>query len=158
MTQKALLQSAGDGTAVPAGYVMESQRQSTTLSAATGFTNGTAKNITISPLVLNPGAWEISFNGFINSGSGDTVTQCVFGVSTTSATQPVGNDTFSVPDSNGQIKIVWTGSILNNGFCISIAPYRIVLATQTTFYFVGTAFHTGGTCTLSGSIMASRIA
>jgi len=158
MTQKSLLQSAGDGSAVQVGCVGEEQRQSTVLSAATGFTNGIAKNITSSPIVLNPGVWEISCNTVFHALTGDTMTVCVIGVSTTSATQPSSSDAWGVPDSSGQIKFLWTGSLASNGTSLSISPYRINISSQTTLYFVGTATHTGGTFTISGSIKATRIA
>ena len=57
MTQKALLQGAGDGTAVPAGYV----GQVIQASPATNITPGASGvNINICSITLTPGIWQIN--------------------------------------------------------------------------------------------------
>jgi hypothetical protein len=158
MANKALIQSGGDGTAVPSGAVGEERKQSMTISLATGFTNAVAKNITTNPIVLDAGTWEMSAHGYINAGTGDTVQQCIFAISTVSATIPAAADTHSVPDVSGQIKVIWTGSMLNNGQSVAISPYRVTVTSPTTYYFVGHAGHSGGTCALHGIYRAIRIA
>ena len=62
MTQKALLQSAGDGTAVPAGYVGQIiSSQSTSLINLSSNTW-----IQLSSLTLNSGLWIISYSSAYN--------------------------------------------------------------------------------------------
>jgi hypothetical protein len=60
MTQKALLQSAGDGTAVPAGYVGETLSNTTTTTITTSFQN-------LVSITLNKGYWLVF--GYISAGS-----------------------------------------------------------------------------------------
>ena len=61
MTQKALLQSSGDGTAVPAGYIGETINVDITSSVATTVANtpvDCAQTIT-----LTPGVWKLEAAG-----------------------------------------------------------------------------------------------
>jgi hypothetical protein len=81
MTQKALLQSAGDGTAIAAGYAGEVVRSqgSTSLSAATGTVNVTSVQI-------SAGTWILS--GWLQTTlSADTTTSLL--ISDTSGTSNV---------------------------------------------------------------------
>ncbi len=64
MTQKALLQAANDGTAVPAGYVNEVRYSSNT-------TNTSSSGVTGPSLTLSPGVWLVSGQMAI-SGTGPT--------------------------------------------------------------------------------------
>lgn len=145
------------GTAVPAGYVGEVLTQSVVKSAQTNFTNAVTRNITSNPLILTAGTWEVSANFYAENGAGDTMTQFVVGLSNTSATFPP-SDTVGVPDSNGQIRFTWTGSIVTNGISGSIAPYRVTVTGSNTLHFIGFLAHTGGTAFICGQAKAVRIA
>lgn len=144
------------GTAVPANYCGEVISQSVVKSSQTGFTTGVARNITANPLQLGAGTWEISANIYAESGAADTMTQWFVGISTTSATLPT-LDTSGVPDSNGQIRYAWNGSILNNGISGAISPYRLIVTSSTTLYLVGQISHSGGAALICGQIKAVRI-
>lgn len=75
MTQKALLQSAGDGTAVPAGYVGE---RITWITAPSSFAPTTVEtDWTNAFITLTPGIWMVVANiemgyGSNSGGSGNT--------------------------------------------------------------------------------------
>lgn len=64
MTQKALLQSAGDGTAIPAGAVGEVKYLNTNASSSAAFVSG-------NPLTLSAGIWFLSAQATIQ-GTGPT--------------------------------------------------------------------------------------
>lgn len=57
MTQKSLLQSAGDGTAVPAGYIGENITQYSSSSTSVGGATTDFVQVT-----LGPGVWFVTFN------------------------------------------------------------------------------------------------
>lgn len=81
MTQKALLQSAGDGTAVPSGYVGEILG-STLKSGTGGFTYSTTisgsisatNNVpyTVASQTLNKGSYLVCLNSSFNIAAGST--------------------------------------------------------------------------------------
>lgn len=72
MTQKSLLQSAGDGTAVPAGYVGE--KRTATITAV----NVGSGAVDVATLSLSPGVWIVTCNISIGLGSGAGATRHVF--------------------------------------------------------------------------------
>lgn len=121
MTQKALLQGAGDGTAVPVGYVGEliesnvnSVNVTTTIASATSIT-------------LTPGVWDIGATVGINTNANGNG-WCLIGVSTSSS---------AVIGSQGK-NFTYTGSISSIGFTTSatLTPSRVILTSNTTYHAV----------------------
>ena len=66
MTQKQLIQGAGDGTAVPAGHIGETLTATGTLSATT------AAYLVGATLTLTTGVWSFSAVGFVSGAAGFT--------------------------------------------------------------------------------------
>jgi hypothetical protein len=60
MTQKALLQSAGDGTAIAAGYV--GQVIQSDLSTTVSITSATESDVSGLNITLTPGVWMITYS------------------------------------------------------------------------------------------------
>jgi hypothetical protein len=87
MTQKSLLQSAGDGTAVPAGYVGETLRS--LVSSETSWPVSTGVWGDFSSLTLTSGTWLINFTFHFSKfdatyGNSNRIDFVGVGVSTTS--------------------------------------------------------------------------
>lgn len=74
MSNKQLLQSAGDGTAVPAGYVGELKEATNTTTVVLSGAAGTYTDITSMSLSLEPGIWELQtdISLYISGASGIT--------------------------------------------------------------------------------------
>ena len=88
MTQKALLQSAGDGTAVPQGYVGETKVNSETGTVAPGATDTWAS---IESITLGRGTWLVTGIGYYFTATGTLPTgfnQFRVGLSTGATTSP----------------------------------------------------------------------
>ena len=91
MTQKALLQSAGDGTAVPAGYV--GQVIQVDLSANTIINSTTESDVSNLSLSLTAGVWLISYSlsADINTTTALGHTNAILAKITDSSNSQIGN-------------------------------------------------------------------
>jgi len=104
MTQKALLQSAGDGTAVPAGYVGERLTSANLFIAGPTITDGVTAEIGTgtSRLTLNSGVYLLAFGGDGNASDGTTRFQVNINAVSGSIDESValnGGDSFFFADS-----------------------------------------------------------
>jgi hypothetical protein len=136
MTQKALLQSAGDGSAIPAGYVGELTARTTV-----NVTNLTGSTVNAATLLLTSGNWLIFFNG---QGGGSTVGSRVsLTISTSSATEDTDFST------------VGTVSSISQPFSMSMI--RVISTSGQNVYLTARAPDSGTTMYLSGRIQAIRI-
>lgn len=144
MANKQLLQSAGDGTAVPAGYIGELR---TATNDANSIASGTIRNT--GTLTLTPGVylmWATLGTDF--SSTNPNVTKLEISLSTTSAAHNMTyKSSFPVP------------STIANGFGkLSTAPAVITVTTSTTWYGVGTITASGNVDYQYTSLNAVRIA
>jgi len=141
MTQKALLQSAGDGTAVPAGYIGEIKYQEDNLTpVTTTFVTGTA-------LLVTKGTWFVQVFG---SGQGTGRTSQSVGFSTDSV-----STTFSdqVP---GQT--IFQMAIGSDGRGFAFSTSVVTIASDTTYYVKSLSFGANSSGTGKHYIRFIRIA
>lgn len=115
MTQKALLQSAGDGTAIAAGYVGEVR------SVTNLLTPITTTWVTGSALLITKGVYIVTVFGSGSGNNGTRVCQSVGFSTDSSATtfsdQLAGVNVFQgaiAPDGRGQINGVSVVNVLND--------------------------------------------
>jgi hypothetical protein len=151
MTQKALLESAGDGTAIQAGYVGEvisGVQTGTTISVAAN----TWTDITNCSITLTPGLWDLSAYVHANNAAPTGFVYWAAGVTTTS-----GNN---APTSYGD-RVSYTTSAPNStiGNTQTISTTRVNLSSNTTFYLKAyVPPGTSGFSVWAGTIRATRIA
>lgn len=151
MTQKALLQSAGDGTAVPSGYVGEvisASQAGTTISV----TANTWTDITGCSITLTAGTWDLNAYVHANNSAPSGFVYWAAGITTTA-----GNNG---PTAYGE-RVGYSTSAPNStiGNTIIINSFRLNLSSNTTYYlkaFVPTG--TTGFSAWAGTIRAVRIA
>ena len=108
MTQKALLQSAGDGSAVPAGYVGEVRNfTSRTISATTtGMTASLALD------TLTPGRWHIVPNAAAVATAGATSAEVI--ISTNNSNDATGSiGSYSAANTASLTTGTWTFQLQN---------------------------------------------
>lgn len=124
MTQKALLQSAGDGTAVPSGYIGEVLSSNT--SGTTISTSGTQSL----SLTLTAGIWATYISVTYNGSS--TVTGMQMGISTSNS---------SFDSTNADAKLFLTGGSTAGFIAGSIGPriFTVSSGTTQTIYTWGVA-------------------
>lgn len=149
MTQKALLQSAGDGTAVPSGYVGEVISAS---PASNIVPTGSNVIITLASIVLTPGTWMVQGGGRFSNGvtPPSSFTGLYGGLSTILGTFD-GKYAFSVVPLTGSANVsnVNTLSLIIN------------VSTNTTIYLNGAAAYAAinnGSWITDTRIQAVRIA
>ena len=136
MTAKALLQAAGDGTAVPVGYVLEVKE----VTSTSAFNSGTVTDAT--SITLGAGSWVIL--GSCTSPSSNALTGLTCSISTTSATN----------DANNQ---VWTGAGSNNFVSASLSRF-VTITTNTTYYLTGNTTGTGPATSQKNKLTCIRLA
>ena len=93
MTQKALLQGAGDGTAVPQGYVGETIEYTGSNVAAIASNSGFS---CISAYTVPAGKWLINGNCHLVKGTGTGITYLLAGINTSNAAPANYNTTYAV--------------------------------------------------------------
>lgn len=133
MTQKALLQSAGDGTAVPAGYVGEVKSiiQSVAINIATGsnFTN-------IGSVLVPKGVWKLSAQMTVATGGAMTFNEALtIGYSTDSSTSFSDQDLSQTRSNNCFGSNIINTSITNTRNAVVADFGVLVVASDTTYYF-----------------------
>ena len=157
MTQKALLQSAGDGTAVPAGYVGEKIKSSWVTGSVTAYTYTVLGSTGIT---LNPGTYNINVYFRISPNTTTTLTTYAVFPSTSNA----NNDNGVIFDAdNMNVSSDYKAGMTNpNTDAIrGMTPtYQIVVpsgSTQTIYPKILVIFG-ASTCTAGLQIVAHRIA
>lgn len=153
MTQKSLLQSAGDGTAVPAGYVGE-----VLVSTGTGTSSPAASGTwsSIESLTLTKGTWMVSGVSFCFIPSGSTHTGFVAfftGIST--------GPTTAVPDGYFAQASNPTGTSSGPGLTVPTRIITISSDTQIVYLVARLDYSTIGAILLNSNqsqITAIRIA
>lgn len=156
MTQKSLLQSAGDGTAVPTGYVGEVLKQTRAIGSALSLTSGIPTNIT--SITLPAGNWLICANINFVGASATTIGANTFisSISTLSATLSDADGGYT---STGQSQVIAAVSLTSSGSSYGLVNPSYVLNTSgTTLYLVARAQFSAGAITAYGAIWATRIA
>ena len=142
MTAKALLQSAGDGTAVPAGAIGEYRTSGQVSAALTG--SGAA----VTSLLLTPGVWLLSGQMCNDvSGSVGAAAYTIMAISTTST---------SLSEQTGIARMTYAmNSVGGNGAGAgTISNYRVNVTSNTTYY-LNAATSANHTC--QASLTAVRI-
>lgn len=109
-------------------------------------TSTTPTNIT--SISLTPGIWNISINVQATN-TGSNVIRVFGGISTTSATLTGNKGDQQIQNGAG------SGAF---DMCCSLADYRVVNTSTTTYYLVGRQDFAAGTGTLNGRITATRVA
>lgn len=123
MTQKNLLQSAGDGTAVPSGYVGEQVSASNPTGVAVG---ASGSYVTVTSITLQPGIWNIE--GRITfAASAFSGTFLAGGISTSSTSMDVLTQLTSIYPSNLSAADLYT----------PIYSRYVNISIVTTYYLVG---------------------
>lgn len=136
-----------DGSVAAAGYIGEVISSTVAIGSAVSLTTATAKTIT--SITLSPGDWMVSGNiGFI-AAAGTLPTVLTASISTTDNTQATSPN----GGAFNQLGLSFTAASTN---VLPLAPTRINITTQTTYYLVGTATFTVSTLTAYGSITARR--
>lgn len=110
MTQKALLQSAGDGTAVPSGYVGEIYDQTIDVGVTINLNTWTQLG---SGFTLGPGVWLISVCGRINGTQAITKGQIGWGTGSSPAFGFIGTGVYCATTGASNISMVAPTAILN---------------------------------------------
>lgn len=142
MTQKALLQAAGDGTTTPSGYVGEVISSTGTANVLnTGYTNLTS-------ITLTPGAWEVSAMLYINSAA--TADVMSFGIATISGGGTGNGWTPSV--NQGYMR--WAASIGAISNTVNASRYVVTSGTTTLWFTASTGT---GTFNTTGTLRAVRV-
>lgn len=126
MTQKALLQSAGDGIAVPSGYVGELITNGGTNTAVTP--SGSSNIQTLTSISLTSGIWDISGTATFSPGSISNLLYIAVGISKT-------NNAFDVANAEALTQIV--PGAATTGTILPTPVRRIVVTSTTTIYLVG---------------------
>jgi len=148
MTQKALLQGAGDGTAVPAGYVGQ-VIQAAPASAVTLAATSNWKSLC--SITLTPGNWLLSGTSVLNV-TGGTFTRVGCGLSTLS------NDS----DTNGNSAVcVLNQSNTGGNIWVNAGPRYLSVSSNQTVHLLGyLTYSVSGTMDwlATSNIQAIRIA
>jgi hypothetical protein len=148
MTQKQLLQGAGDGTAVPTGFIGESTFVAGTNSALT-----TGINLKVQTYTLpSAGVWMITCCAEF-AGSATACPQQILSINTTDAFSV----TPSITVSQGQIAGTSTSPVVSNS-TLQLQPLFVSTATASSVYIYARASFTGGTLSAQSFIRAVRIA
>lgn len=142
MANKQLLQSAGDGTAVPAGYVGE-----VLTSTATASSPGSSQQFNVTSKLIPKGTWMI-FGSWTFGGGATSQTQSFGGLSTTS-----GNGL-------GTLQFPITFNPSASGLILNSAPFVVNLISDTTYYLAARSDFSGGgnSSSVTGTLTAIRIA
>lgn len=117
------------------------------LSGALGLTTAYAD---LGSLSITAGCWMIGLNLGVSLGTAASVTQVLFGYSTTSGNSATGLTTGTTR---------WNGNlpVATNDAGASMSPRILKVATTTTYYFKIRVDYSGGTPTAVGEINAQRI-
>ena len=147
-------QLIGKGTATndsaAAGYIGEIISASVLIGAAISLTLDSPANIT--SISLTAGDWDVSGAIWFTGGATTTVTYLVGAVSATSATLPTRGDSNYTSNPHGG------ATLFNNAAAgYMIGPYRVSLASTTTYYLVTQAGFATSTCSGFGIIRARRV-
>lgn len=153
MTTKAILQTAGDGTIIPSGYVGETQ------TASGSYTGATTAGTTLATLPLTAGVWAVTWSGASVYSSGSvSVLEWNIALTTNVAATPSVTDYYNTPSTNigfGNSASVTTVQCRGN---VSQTT-TLVLSASTTYYLRAAMTATGGgSIGLKGSVTAIRIA
>lgn len=145
------------GSAIANGDVGESKTQTRLISSALVLTSGTTANVTTTPLSLGLGFWLIY--GEVYFETSGTAVSVVMGISATSATLPASSPTTTAPSAIGEYRkdissasAIWTAT----QFGVNSPSYVVNLSASQTLYLV--AQYTTGSCSVGGTIQATRIA
>lgn len=152
MPNKQLLQSSGDGTAVPRGYVGEIITSSIEVSAA-----ASNAGITVGSVLLSSGVWRIEALSSYTNSSGILTAGLVQGLITTnSSLNPTGG--FLDIDSGGyQTALIFSASNQPKGNCGN--SVMVTISSNITYYNrVAWTTTGGGSIGIKGYIRATRIA
>jgi|NOAtaT_7_FD_contig_61_3943662_length_3483_multi_2_in_0_out_0_2 hypothetical protein len=153
MTQKAQLQSAGDGTAVPTGYVGEYKEA---LGNYTAVGNNVFTATGNSGVALTSGVWDIQGFYTINAASGTSVTKYLGVLSTSSLNDEIGVDYTRAAATNQFSSKIGNGSDSDR---VSTPIYRVVVPSGSTItYWPKIRVEHNGTVNATASIFARRIA
>ena len=146
MTQKQLIQGAGDGTAVPAGFIGELLSAQVLRASAVSCTTLTERTVTT--LTLTAGVWDVSGSCAFSLGAGASATYQVCGINTAA----------SIDFDKGRFGISAAITATASTSAYAISTQRVlVTSTQVVYLRCDQAF-SGGTCTAYGIINAVRIA
>jgi hypothetical protein len=150
MSNKQLLQSAGDGTAVPAGYVGEVISAESNTFTTTGLANNSTTGFL--SITLTPGTWLISASqSFLqNSSTGTAAGSVLSDVSATGNT--IAGFGASVVDIG-----IWPSNNVSQA-TITHPSFVYSTATSKTIYLNNYMLFTLGTPSRKGTIRAVRIA
>jgi microcystin-dependent protein len=159
MVQGGKVPGSTSGSAIASGFVGEVLSATKLRSAASSISNTIAANVTASPLVLTEGVWEVS--GMVGYDPVTTLTSTSFYacISKTSGTFSAA-DTLGVPNSDGEVRAQILGNAGDNDVTVSIPPVRVYVPSESTvsYYLIGRADFSAGTCNVYGSLRAVRIA
>jgi hypothetical protein len=146
--------NTNDNAAV--GYVGEFHQQSRLRSALLSLSNGTAANLTATPLTLGAGDWDIAAMVSFDPAASTNTTRFEVSISKTSATLS-GTDTISVPTS-GEVRsfIVEDSNSDTEDITMSIPSFRVSLSEEDILYLVVQSNFTTSTVGAYGSFWARR--
>jgi hypothetical protein len=116
---------------------------------ATSLTTATPANV--AQLTLDPGNWIIFLGGFFSGAGTTTTTNVRLGINTTSATLPVGNPPLQFFEFRS------TTALTDFIYGPSVGPFRVSIASQTTYYGVAQAAFSVSTYSCNGKMVAWRV-
>lgn len=132
-------------SASPIGaYVSASETSATNFPATTAYGDLTS-------ITLTPGDWDISLVGHATA-NGATVTQILFGVSTTS-----GNSATGLITGDNQAITASGSPSVNGGSTLAVPSVRVQPTVSTTYYLKYRAVYTVATPQAVGRISARRM-
>jgi hypothetical protein len=134
-----LIEGVTAGTAAAAGNVGE-----LITNSATGVTMTTATNTNITSITLTAGDWDIWGTIDVSSGASSTITETEAGISTTSATIP-------------SLNFSWSSSTPFDTFGGAVPQITENITTSTVVYLVANAAYITGTAFANGAIYARRV-
>lgn len=156
MTQKTQLQAAGDGTAVPAGYVGETVIASRDGSGDTGLTNYQWTHHSSDFVTLSPGTWILYGTVQVYTGS---TTDTAYGLEVNTGTASGNNSTGFNTASHGCIKSIGPSAAYQKQ-SMSTIPRVVSISSNTSYYlkaYITSA--TGGSWFTNGAtLIAVRLA
>lgn len=137
------------GSVVPVGMLGEQLSQNRLDSSPLSLTTATASNVTSTALTLQPGTYEIG--GFIGlQGTATSLTLIAASIGTSSATLANFNDS--------RIQDGASRNLSASNYQTPLPFFRVTISSVTTYYLVGYAVFSGGSCNIWGKIQATRIA
>lgn len=157
MTQKQLIQGAGDGTAVPAGYIGETISATSYNASDTTLLNGQFVNAAIDTITLTAGTWLLYGTVRIYTVS---TTDSLYGIQVNIGTATGNNTTGMVDSYAGDQKVIGPSNAAYQRQSVNTVP-RVVTIAANQSYFIKTLISasTGGSWLRNGAtITATRIA